>query len=957
MKKMTPLKIVFIFLIASQLWIILTDLLLARVATSPEMITRFSMIKGGLYVAIAGLFLYWLVSRYAAERIRAEDAQQISDQQLRIITDTVPAYIAFVGLDDLRYKFVNTKFEQSFGMPRNDIIGRHIRDVIGESNYQFALKYIDEVRSSRRQVSYENVFNLKQGKRWINVTYVPTFDQQNRMVGLIVLSIDISEYKKAEQQLRESEKIYHNLFNNTQIAMFRTRLDGLEILDVNDKFLELIGRTRDEVIGKPSMIHWVDPGRREEMVRTLKEKRHVVDFELQILNRKGEVRDCITSLILYPEEEILDGSILDITDRKKAEEKLTISERQLKESQRIALIGHYTLDIPSGIWTSSEALDNIFGIGTQYVRSIEGWLSIVHPDEQAAMLRYFTEEVLDDKVPFNRQYRIKRKSDGAVRWVHGLGNLTLSSGGKLISMFGTIQDITERKQAEEAIVSAAREWQASFDAMSDGISIHSSDHTIINANQALSRILGRSREELIGKKCYQVFHGMENPIDGCPLEGTKETNMTAFSEIFEPMLNKWLEVSTSPVLDHAGRVMNLVHIVRDVTSRKHAEEEHRKLEGQLQHARQLEGIGQLAGGIAHDFNNVLSAIVGFAGLLQMKMGKGDPLRRFADEIEAAARRGAALTHQILAISRRQVLNIKPVNLNEIIRNLEEMLHRLVREDINIEVNLSDKDLVVLVDASQMDQILINLAANARDAMPKGGRLSIATEPFVMSRDFIQKHGYGSPGEYALLTVSDTGSGMDAETRTKIFEPFFTTKEIGKGTGLGLAVVHGIVKQHGGFIDLYSELENGTSIKIYLPLTVYDAERTEIKHAVEVQGGTETILMAEDDPTLRQLSATVLSHYGYTVIEAVDGEDAIQKFIENREKINCVILDGIMPKKNGKEVLDEIRRICPEMKFIFVSGYAEDIFTHDGIPDDAAVFLHKPVTTGELIHTLRAVLDK
>ncbi len=304
-----------------------------------------------------------------------------------------------------------------------------------------------------------------------------------------------------------------------------------------------------------------------------------------------------------------------------------------------------------------------------------------------------------------------------------------------------------------------------------------------------------------------------------------------------------------------------------------------------------------------------------------------------------------------------MLDIKPANLNEIIKSLEKMLHRLVREDINIEITLADNDLVILADASQINQILINLVTNARDAMPQGGRLRIATKPFVMSRDYIQMHGYGSPGEYALLTVSDTGSGVNAETRAKIFEPFFTTKETGKGTGLGLAVVHGIVKQHGGFIDVYSEVGKGTSFTIYLPLTEHVAERAESKPAVEIKGGTETILIAEDDATLRKLSATILSHYGYKVIEAVDGEDAIRKFVENCEIFKLVILDGIMPKKNGREAFEEIRRTCPDMKAIFLSGYAEDIFTHEGIPDGIAVFIQKPIKPDALLRKVRDVLDK
>ncbi len=310
---------------------------------------------------------------------------------------------------------------------------------------------VEAIRTGKHTSDYEMVWPGRNGPYWVSLSASLLPDKRNgELLGIVYVAYDITGRKRVEENLKESEKVFHNLFNNTEVAMLRTRVDGSETLDANDKFLELVGRTREEVIGKPSAVHWVDPRQREEMVRRLRADGRVVDIELQMFNKKGEVRDCVSSLKLYPEEGILDGSILDITERKKAEEKLKISEQQLRESQRVARIGHYVLDIQTGAWTSSEALDDIYGIGPEYVRSFEGWLSMVHPDERPELSRYFAEQVLRDQVSFNRQYRITRKSDGAVRWVHGLGNLTPSSDGKPLRMFGTIQDITERKMAEES---------------------------------------------------------------------------------------------------------------------------------------------------------------------------------------------------------------------------------------------------------------------------------------------------------------------------------------------------------------------------------------------------------------------------------------------------------------------------------------------------------------------------
>lgn len=520
---------------------------------------------------------------------------------------------------------------------------------------------------------------------------------------------------------------------------------------------------------------------------------------------------------------------------------------------------------------------------------------------------------------------------------------------------GMSRDVTEQKLAEEQLSRSekefrrlSQEFQGLLDAIPDSLMLLDKDLKVVWANRAAAESINEKPEALAGRFCYTLWYGRATPCEPCPVAESFLSGKRRNATVTRPDGRIW-DIRTVPLTDEQGRITNVIEVKRDVT-------EHRQMEAQLRHSQKLEGIGQLAGGIAHDFNNVLTAVVGFAGLLQVKMDMSDPLRHYADELMAAGQRGASLTHQILAFSRKQVLDMKPVNLNEIIKNIEAMLHRLVREDISIQINLFSNDLPVFADASQIDQVLINLATNARDAMPDGGKLSIATEPFEMDREYIEMSGYGSPGKYALITISDSGCGMGPETKSRIFEPFFTTKEVGKGTGLGLAVVHGIVKQHNGYINIYSEVGNGTIFKIYLPLTEHVTEETAKNHDEPIRGGNETILIAEDDSALRTLSQSVLSHYGYKVIDAVDGEDAVLKFDKDKDSIKLIILDGIMPNKNGREAFDEIRKLCPDMKAIFMSGYAEDIFTHDGIPDTAAVFIQKPVTPNKLLRLVRKTLD-
>ncbi|MBI5632604.1 MAG: PAS domain S-box protein [Nitrospirae bacterium] len=403
--------------------------------------------------------------------------------------------------------------------------------------------------------------------------------------------------------------------------------------------------------------------------------------------------------------------------------------------------------------------------------------------------------------------------------------------------------------------------------------------------------------------------------------------------------------------DPEGKPMRSIGTVQDITEQK-------KLEEQLRQAQKMEVVGQLAGGIAHDFNNILSAIIGYGSLTQMKMRPDDPLKSNVEQILEAADRAAQLTHSLLAFSRKQTLNMKPVDLNAVVRRVEKLLVRLIGEDIDFGTCLSTTALTVMADSGQVEQVLMNLATNARDAMPMGGILAIRTEKITIGSDFVKMHGCERPGEYALVSVTDTGIGMDAETQKKIFEPFFTTKELGRGTGLGLAMVYGIIQQHGGSLSVYSEPGRGTTFRIYLPLAAQAAaEEKQVGPGEQPVKGTETILLAEDDEPLRRLATSVLEEYGYTVIAAVDGEDAVGKFKENRDKIGLLIFDLVMPNKNGKDAYEEIRLISPDMKIIFSSGYTPDILRGKISLGDEVSIIFKPFSPLELLRKVRSVLDQ
>ncbi|MBI5408298.1 MAG: response regulator [Nitrospirae bacterium] len=413
---------------------------------------------------------------------------------------------------------------------------------------------------------------------------------------------------------------------------------------------------------------------------------------------------------------------------------------------------------------------------------------------------------------------------------------------------------------------------------------------------------------------------------------------------------RWVESTVVPNYDINGKLISYDGILRDVTERK-------DLEAQLLHAQKMETIGQLAGGIAHDFNNIMSAIVNYTYLLKKRMKEDDPSQDQIDQIFSLSMKASEITGGLLAFSRKNFLNPLPVNLNKAVLNMEKLLSKFIGEDVQLKLKLSDKDLVIMADGAQMEQVIINLATNARDAMPDGGSLTIETDLVTLNEDFIRMHGFGRPGDYALLSVADTGLGMDEQTKRRIFEPFFTTKEAGKGTGLGLAIIYGIVKQHDGYITVYSEPGTGTTFKIYFrTVTAQVPEKDETK-ALHFFGNAETILVAEDEAAVRNSMKSLLEKFGYSVIEAADGEEALEQFRKHKEEITLLLLDVIMPKKNGREVYEEIKKITPGIKVIYTSGYRSEIIDRKGALKDGITVISKPVFPDKLLETIRDVIHQ
>jgi len=470
-------------------------------------------------------------------------------------------------------------------------------------------------------------------------------------------------------------------------------------------------------------------------------------------------------------------------------------------------------------------------------------------------------------------------------------------------------------------------------------------------NPKFTEVTGYSLEEVRGKNAWIPETGETLPEEYRKLWETI-TSEAEWHGVFHDKRKDgtlfWERASISPVRDTSGTITHFIAVKEDITDQK-------SLEDQLRQAQKMEAVGQLAGGIAHDFNNILTAVIGYAHMLKMKLKDDKKLGSYADNILSLSDRAANLTQSLLAFSRKQIINPRPVNLNEIIRTVEKLLSRIIGEDMQLKAVLSARDLIIMADHLQIEQVLMNLATNARDAMPEGGRLTIGTEDVDIDHEFIKEHGYGTEGAYAVMSVTDSGAGMARETREKIFEPFFTTKETGKGTGLGLSMVYGIIKQHDGYINVYSEPGEGTTFRIYLPLIEAKADEIKPDFIKSLETGTETILLAEDETEVRAFTRKLLEEYGYKVIDAKDGDDTIDKFKLHKDKIELVILDVIMPNRNGREVCEAIKKITPDIKVLFTSGYPADHI--DGMIGKGSVFILKPVSPTKLLQKIREVLDK
>ena len=638
----------------------------------------------------------------------------------------------------------------------------------------------------------------------------------------------------------------------------------------------------------------------------------------------------------------------DITERKQAENDLRQSEehcRGLIES------------IPALVWVYDAAGRPLLHNHRWYEYTgqrpediaANRWHEALHPDDAAGAVTAW-DRCKASGEPYATEYRIRR-TDGAYRWFLSQGTAVMGPAG-IEKWVGICTDIDDRKRAEDALRLRDRAIQA----ISLGVLItdpSQPDNPIIYVSPGFERLTGYECKEVLGRNCRFLQGKDTDPAVVARLQvaiQAAEPCSVEFLNYRKDGTPFWNELSISPVRDMAGRLTHFVGVQADVTGR-------RKLEEQFHQAQKMEAVGQLAGGVAHDFNNLLTVISGYSELLLGMLPANDPKRQAIKAISEAGARAAGLTRQLLFFSRQAVLETKVLDLNDLVKETEKLLGRMIGEDILLTAVLDPKISRVRVDPGQIGQVLMNLAVNARDAMPQGGKLTIETVDIQLDEAYAAQHSDCKPGHYVKLAVSDNGCGMTADVKAHVFEPFFTTKGPGKGTGLGLATVYGIVKQSGGSIDLYTEPGLGTTFKIYLP-AVTDPIRPlgRDQRAAKVIGGTETILVVEDEDAVRAIALLALQSQGYTVLHAESGKRALAIIDKHQGRLNLLVTDVVMPGLSGRELAETLGVRYPGLRVLYLSGYTDDSVIRHGILQAEVAFLQKPYTPLELARKVREVLD-
>ena len=769
--------------------------------------------------------------------------------------------------------------------------------------------------------------------------------------GIVITAHDITASKRTEQALRASQQVLEAILDAMPVRVFWKDRD-LVYRGCNATFAHDAGfADASAVIGRDDyQMAWRDQAERyrnddREVIESgrprllIEEPQTTPDgTEIALLTSKLPLRGTAGEI-----SGVL-GTYLDVTERKLAQESLKASEMRYRRLFEAAKDGILILDAGTGrVVDVNPFLIELLGFSREHFLERRVWELGFFGDRLANEANFVE---LRERGYIRYDDMALRARDGRRIEVEFISNLYEVNQAPVIQC--NIRDISDRKRAEEA----TRRLATAVEQSAEAVLITDVEGAILYTNPAFESVSGYSREEAVGRNPSLLKSGRQDDafyrrmwetLSAGEVWRGRLVNRRKDGTLFEE------EATISPVRDSAGRVVNYVAAKRDVTNES-------RLEKQLIEAQKMESIGRLAGGVAHDFNNLLGVILGCGEILQGELSEGDPRREGVGEMLKAAEQAAGLTRQLLAFSRRQVQNFEVLDLRAIVANLGKMLQRLVGEDLELATRIAPDTGRVRADRGQIEQVLLNLVVNARDALSPGGRITLETRNVELDANAVVDHPDTQPGAYVLLEVHDTGAGMDAETQAQVFEPFFTTKETGKGTGLGLATVHGIVHQSGGSVWVQSEVGVGTTFGILLPRVEEALQAAGEVRSVPLPRGVETVLLVEDEPALRTLLRRVLESHGYTVLAAADGEEALRVAAAQAEPIQILVTDVIMPGLSGIELAELVRRAQPATKVLYLSGYSDESVTRSVLVGPGSAFLDKPFGLGALLRTVRELLD-
>ena len=770
--------------------------------------------------------------------------------------------------------------------------------------------------------------------------------------------------KQEEEALRASEERYKTILEDIEDGYFEVNLAG-DLTFFNDSLCRMLGYSRNEMMGMGNRQYTDEENRKklyEAFNKVYRTGNPTKAFAWEIFRKDGSKRIGEVSVSLIKDSGGTPvgfrGIARDATERVKIEEALAQSE------ERYRTLVEESFD---GIWIqkgfriafANRRLYEMLGYEEGELEGLDHWL-VYHPDYQMLTRERAKARLRGEAVPSTYEVKFLRK-DGTSFWGEIRAKVVNLSGEAGIQVWA--RDISERKRAEETIQAEKERFRSLSESAPFGMVIIGQDGTFQYINPKFKELFGYDLNDIPdGRTWFKRAY---------PDPAYRHQVITTWLEDLRSLKTgeRVPRIFKARCKDGSEKIINFISVqlesgenlltCEDITDLKNAEQALRQTEEQLRHSQKMEAIGKLAGGIAHDFNNLLTVIKGYAELSCLGLNQDHPLRENLEEIRKASERASNLTRQLLAFGRRQILDFKVINLNTLLKDLDKMLHRILGEDIELAYHLIQSVGKVKTDPGQIEQVILNLAVNARDAMPSGGKLTIETSNVYLSEAYARTHMEVTPGNYVMLSVSDNGPGMTSEVRERIFEPFFTTKEKGKGTGLGLSTVYGIVKQSGGHINVYSEPGIGTTFKIYLPRVEEEEDHLQRKTLdISLPTGDETILLAEDEQSVRELGARILRDRGYQVYEARNGQEALAIVERYPEvKFHLLLTDVVMPGMSGKELADRLMLSIPHLKALFISGYTDNAIVHHGVLMEGIDFLQKPFTYEGLARKVREVLDR